>query len=95
MKPLHHIVPALALALCLILAGCGSKVTKDNFDKISTGMTESQVEAIMGKGEEQSAAVAVPGMSVSAKTIVWKDGEKSISVVFTNGKVSGKASNRL
>ena len=86
----------LSLTCCVILSGCGgSSVTKSNYDKITNGMTQAQVEAILGKGQEQSAAVAMPGVAMSAKQEVWKDGDKSIMVVFTNGKVSGKTASNL
>src|SRR5258707_11960175 len=41
---------ALLLA-CLLIGGCAKKVTKANFDKIATGMTLKEVEAVLGKGE--------------------------------------------
>lgn len=61
-------VVALALAMCV---GCGSKITKSNYDKIQTGMSQSQVESILGKGSEQAsidvpsfeANIDIPGLS--------------------------------
>jgi len=81
----------------VMLAGCGgSKVTKDNFDKIKTGMTVAEVEAILGKGTEtQSAAGAIGDLAGSAKTITWKDGDKTITVNFLNDKVATTASTGL
>jgi hypothetical protein len=54
---------------CLLLAvivaiGC-SKLNQPNYDTIQVGMTQSQVEAILGPGKEQSStSVNVPGISV-------------------------------
>jgi hypothetical protein len=88
--------------LLTVLPGCGSKVSKSNYDKVKEGMTETQVEAILGKGKEQASSdvsvpgmsaggVSVPGMSASAKVLVWEDGGKIISISFMNGKVVSKA----
>ena len=80
----------------LMLAGCGSKVTKSNFDQIKTGMTLAEVEAILGKGTESTGASAAIGdLAGSAKSVVWKDGDKSITVNFLNDKVALKAAGGL
>jgi hypothetical protein len=46
---------------CLALAGCNrnSKLTKANFDKITTGMTVAEVEAILGPGEQDGGDLAI------------------------------------
>ena len=68
------------------LSGCSSsKVSKANYDKISTGMSVAEVEAILGPGEVLSKSevkaleinmpnVTIPDMGMSGKSIVWKDG---------------------
>jgi len=72
----------------IVLAGCGSKVTKSKFDQIKTGMTLAQVEGILGKGTESTgAAGAIAGLAGSAKVVTWKDGDKTITVTFANDKV--------
>ena len=87
-------VTALAIA-CVLLAfvcGCGSKVSKANYDKIEIGMTEAQVEKILGKGTPQAdAGGAIGNLAGSAKIVSWKDGDKGITVTFINGKVTLKA----
>ncbi len=93
---------ALFAALAVSAVGCGSKVDQSNYDKVSTGMTQDQVEGILGTGKEQT-AMATPGVSVgnmsvpgmSAKTVMWQDGSKSITVVFKDGKVFTKAQSGL
>jgi hypothetical protein len=72
----------------IMLAGCGSKVTKSNFDQISNGMTLAQIEGILGKGTESTgAAGAIGNLAGSAKVVTWKDGAKTITVTFANDKV--------
>ena len=90
------------LLLCLLAAfvfagpiGCGSKVSKSNYDKITNGMTMEEVEKIMGKGEKASAGVSVGGLSVTGDVYIWKDADKEITVVFKDGKVVGKASKNI
>lgn len=86
----------LAVTCSLFLAGCGSRVSKGNYDKINTGMTEEQVKAVMGEPtESKSTGAALPGMAVSAKELTWKDGDKTITVSILNGKVMTKASNGI
>lgn len=82
-------------------------VSIDSYEKIKEGMTETEVEAILGKGKEQASSsvnipnqsinvpgggnVSVAGMSSSAKVVNWQDGFKIITVMFSDGKVMSKA----
>ena len=95
-----RLIPATVILAAL--TGCGGSVSQSNYDKVNTGMTQAQVEDILGKGKEQ-ASTAMPGvgaggMSVpgmSAKVLQWQDGSKSITVTFMNDKVVSKAQNGL
>ena len=54
-----------AVTACLLASGCGSRVNKSNYDKINTGMSVSEVEGILGKGEEQaSTGINIPAVNV-------------------------------
>ena len=55
---------ALAFAAaCVLTAACAGKITQENYGKVNTGMTQAEVEAILGPGTEQgSSSVAVPAM---------------------------------
>jgi hypothetical protein len=55
-----------------------SKVSKENFDKITKGMKKSEVEEILGAGKAK-----VDGGNI----FVWTDGSKSITITFKNDKV--------
>jgi hypothetical protein len=92
--------------LAFVVTGCGSKISQSNYDKVQSGMTQDQVEAILGPGKEQgSSSVNVPGMSVggvsvagvstSAKVLMWQDGTKIITITFQDEKVAAKAQNGL
>jgi hypothetical protein len=80
----------------ITLAGCGSKVTKSNFDQVTNGMTLAQVEAILGKGTESTGMFsAIGNLAGSGKFVTWKDGEKTITITFVNDKVVLKAASGL
>jgi hypothetical protein len=87
----------LLVVLCCLVSGCGkSKITKENFDKITNDMTLEQVEAILGRGDPQGdgsniaaqAGVDVIGTSSGPSTVdyLWEKGNKSITVTFNKQK---------
>lgn len=79
-----------ALTSCNRTTISGSKLTKANYDLIHTGMSQSQVEAILG-----------PPTTVDKKDLViykktsfrYEDGEKFAAVTFKNDEVDGKDTN--
>jgi hypothetical protein len=94
------VVPVI-IVLCLAISGCGGrKLTKEMADEIKRGMTEQEVNNILGPPKETMKDVHVPeegktdvvptlrgripGGGTSAK---WVDGEKTISVIYVDGKV--------
>lgn len=93
----------ILLAACLLpvvlLVACEKKVTLENFDTVTVGMTLDQVENVFGKGELQ----VVQGSSISGagilggaatnslETYTWRDGNKEISVTMKDGKVISKS----
>ncbi len=87
---------ALGLAAGLFaIVGC-SKVSQENYDKISTGMSVDEVEDILGSGEvEGGGGVAIGDVELSGKVMHWGDDEKGIVVTFANGKVVSKAKKGL
>jgi len=73
---------AAALALLLVLAGC-SKVTQENFNRIRDGMTENEVQSILGL-PAASSRMDVGGFSGTSSS--WRSGDAEITVRFLNGK---------
>jgi hypothetical protein len=101
---MNRILALVAVAVCLFaalpLAGCESKVSDENFDRITAGMTRDQVEAFMGEGQsEDVGGVSISGAGIAGgspvqsttKTFSWKDGQKQIIVVFKDDKVDHKS----
>ena len=96
----------VVFAITLLLTGCGSGVSTDNFEKIKSGMTLVEVERILGRGEEEvSSSVEIPEQSVSlpgvgsvsmssmassGNVVKWQDGNKVITIMFLDGKVVSK-----
>jgi uncharacterized protein YceK len=101
------LVLMLMVGLVAGLSGCSSKVNKENYDKIKMGMTQAEVESILGEPTEQvSSSMDAPGMpsppmpgmepgggqeGMDGKTMIWKEGDKVITVIFLNGKVKAKS----
>ncbi|KKL20792.1 hypothetical protein LCGC14_2451920 [marine sediment metagenome] len=91
------LIAALAATMVMTMTvGCGSKVSKGNYDKIETGMTLAKVESLLGKGTEQASGAWILGDTVaSGKVLTWTDGNKRISVTFKDDKVLTKAGEGL
>ncbi|HXR57774.1 MAG TPA: outer membrane protein assembly factor BamE [Burkholderiales bacterium] len=71
-------------ALLLLLAAC-SKVTQENYSKIREGMTEPEVQAILGSPSESSTTTV---LGISGTSSKWVSGDAVISIRFVNGKVA-------
>jgi hypothetical protein len=96
------IVLALACGSAAALAGCGEP-WRDKYTRIENGMTETQVEALLGgKGEEgREIGVRRPYRINAEKKKVdvesglvwqtWRRGNEAIAVGFKDGKVAEKA----
>jgi hypothetical protein len=71
--------------LCLV--SCGSRLNRENFDKIHEGMSPSEVRDILGKPGDASDTKI---LGLSGGEAVWKDGKTTITVHFLNDKVISK-----
>ena len=82
----RHVRPALALAmLALLLAGtpgCGSKISEANYYKVHYGMSEEDVEEVLGPAHTESTPPDAMG-----KVRTWSRGPLTIRVRFDHGKV--------
>jgi hypothetical protein len=94
-KSRKFIAAALLGLVFVIVSGC-SKVSKNNYDKIATGMTVSQVEGILGTGAEKAGVGGAIGkVAGSSKVMTWGGDKKSITVTFVNDKVLVKTQQGL
>jgi len=86
----------MAFAAMLVLAACnrnvltGSKLTLDNYNQITTGMSKAQVEKILGP----PTSMETKDMIIFKKTS-WRyeDGDKFAVVTFKNDEVDSKDTN--
>ena len=87
---------SVALLAILVLAACnrnvltGSKLTLDNYNQITTGMSKAQVEKILGP----PTSMETKDMLIFKKTI-WRyeDGRKFAQITFKNDEVDSKDAN--
>ena len=75
------------LGTAMLLGGC-SKLTKENYDKIRTGMHYDEVVTLIGKPENCSEAI---GLSVCE----WKNGDSTVTVNFIANKVTLRTASNL
>ena len=82
--------------LAVSIAGCdrnllsGSKLTLDNYNKVSTGMSKAQVEKILGAPTKSE----TKDMIIFKKTTYrYEDGKNFAMVTFKNDEVDGKDTN--
>jgi len=82
---------ALAVILSMGLAGCdggsggGKKATSYDYDKVTIGMTESELVGLLGKPTNSIDKADEAGRTTK---MFWMD--SSIFVELTNGKVTSK-----
>jgi hypothetical protein len=98
-------LPLVSLvAVLVLLAGCGSKISEANYYRIQNGMVEDAVEDLLGPAHRESTEYA-PDVEPAAtapttgphesrppgrKIKTWSRGSLTISVVFEQGKVVGR-----
>ena len=90
------IIISAVCAAILVLTACsrnvlsGSKLTFDNYNQITTGMSKAQVEKILGP----PTSMETKDMLIFKKT-TWRyeDGNKFAVVTFKNDEVDSKDTN--
>lgn len=69
----------LTMSLMLVLLGC-AKVTLENYNKITTGMSYDEVTQLIGPPDHCDDLMGV-------RSCMWGDDKRSINVNFVSGKV--------
>jgi hypothetical protein len=69
-----------------------SRVSRENYERLETGMPLSEVEAMLGPGR-QSSEVEVAG--IQQVTYIWPAPRRAIIGVFQNGKLMAKSQQGL
>lgn len=84
---------SVAFAAIVVLGACNrniAKLTLDNYNQITTGMSKAQVEKILGP----ATSMETKDMIIFKKT-TWRyeDGNKFAVVMFKNNEVDSKDTN--
>ena len=83
----------LTLAL-LPMGGCGSKISEANFYRVHYGMSEEDVEDVLGPAHRESAVAPATTASTQpvppAKVKSWTRGGLTIHVQFEDGVVTSR-----
>ena len=91
--PVKHLVRTLCLALLLGVCGCGgSRLTAENFDQITDGMTRQEVLALLGPPEMTNFSTMPGGRE---EQWYYSEGKKTASVAFLGDSVVHYASTGL
>jgi outer membrane protein assembly factor BamE (lipoprotein component of BamABCDE complex) len=91
----RHVRLLLLAALLIVSSGCnrsisGSKLTRANYDKVTNGMSKSQVETILGKA---TTAETTDVLLFKKTTWRYEEGSKFAMVTFKNDEVDDKTTN--
>ena len=85
----------LTLALLPLAGGCGSKISEANYYRVHYGMSEEDVEDVLGPAHRESAvapaATASTRPAPSAKVKSWTRGGLTIHVRFEDGVVTSRS----
>ncbi len=86
MKPSRFLVPPLSLVLfaALFLAGCAAKLTNDNLNKVHNGMSQAEVQAILGKPSRVESGET---LGIRGTTFYYDAKGASVQIVFLNDAV--------
>ena len=69
----------LTMSLLLVMLGCG-KLTLENYNKITTGMTYEEVTGLIGSPDQCDDVLGV-------RSCEWGNEKRSVKVSFVGGKV--------
>ena len=80
----------LVLLLAPALCGCGSKISEANYYRVQYGMTEEDVEDLLGPPHEVGETPSTT-QPVMQEVQTWKRGGLTIRVVFEGSVVVGRS----
>ena len=80
----------LILAVLVLLAAC-SKITAENYSKVSTGMSRAEVVALIGEPTQTESGSV---LGIKGETATWQDGKITINAQFVNEKLLTHAMNK-
>ena len=93
-RPTFAVLAVPALVAFMATAGCEQKLTDEKFDQLKQGMTGQEVEGILrcGSGSDETqggfgvGSTGVSGSGGTDRVYVYKSGDRSVTVVYRDGK---------
>jgi len=93
-RPILGLVCVPALVFVMASAGCEQKLTDEKYAQLKVGMTDREIEGILrcGGGTEETqggfnvGSSGVSGSSGTDRVFVYKDGDRSVTVTYRDGK---------
>jgi hypothetical protein len=102
-------LPTLLVVVALA-GGCGSKINEPNYYKVQHGMTEEDVEDLLGPPHEEQVSTTtappvteptdppvmiVTGRTAERKIKIWTHGDLTIRVAFEKGIVVARSADGI
>src|SRR4051812_9460749 len=89
--------------LCLAPLGCGSKISEANYYRVQYGMSEEDVEDLLGPSHAESSEAAAPATSSddaattrpARLTRSWSRGGLTLRVTFADGTVVARSADGI
>ena len=72
---------ALVLLIAVTISCSSKRITKENVDEVSQGMTKKQVESILGSPSSRT-----------VQTYIYRQGKDTVTITFKDDKVQSKNS---
>jgi hypothetical protein len=83
---------ALGIFLSVVLAGCGSKLTPVNFERVRDNMSPKQVKEILGNPTSTETST-MPIIGTEIMTYKYRDKKAEAEIIFRDNKMSVKSGN--
>lgn len=86
--------------LLLSLAGCGSKISQANYYRVQYGMTEKEVEDLLGPAHDEKAVPPAASQAAATRPLqrkvkTWTRDGLTIRVEFEDGVVVGRGADGI
>jgi hypothetical protein len=97
MKTILILVLLAALGGAAFLLFRDSRMTQENYDKLSLGMRVAEVEKILGPGRKtESGGIGIGSLSIDKSEVRWETlFGKKIAVTFVNDRLVTKSQDGL
>lgn len=92
-------IPVVPLVL-LLMVGCGSKISEANYYRVQYGMTEKEVEDLLGPAHGEEAVPPAASQSSATRPLprkvkTWTRDGLTIRVEFEDGVVVGRGADGI